>query len=170
MRAFWPAHGHRRAGRRSARGAVTRMSGARHSVRQESRLLYGMARKASSDASERAGPLHDGSNHGVDGPSQAQSQPSAEEVRAELERLLGSPDLDLPARGRKFLRYIVEETLAGRADRIKAYSLGTEVFERDPSFDAQSDPVVRIEAGRRRYCPSRHRALAQGRNEAFSER
>ena len=54
-----------------------------------------------------------------------------------------------PAR-RRFLRYIVEETLAGRADRIKAYSVGTEVFERDPNFDAQSDPVVRIEAGRLR--------------------
>ena len=90
----------------------------------------------------------DGSNHGVDGPSQAQSQPSTDEVRAELERLLAS--LDLPARGRKFLRYVVEETLAGRADRIKAYSAGTVVFGRDPSFDAQSDPVVRIEAGRLR--------------------
>jgi adenylate cyclase len=99
---------------------------------------------------ERAGPLHDGSNHRVDGPSQAQSQPSAEDVRAQLDHLVASPDLDLSARARKFLRYIVEETLAGRADRIKAYSVGTEVFERDPNFDAQSDPVVRIEAGRLR--------------------
>jgi TolB-like protein/tetratricopeptide (TPR) repeat protein len=100
--------------------------------------------------SRKARPLHDGSNHGVDGPSQAQSLPSAEDVRAQLERLVSSPDLDLPARARRFLRYIVEETLAGRADRIKAYSVGTQVFERDPNFDAQSDPVVRIEAGRLR--------------------
>jgi adenylate cyclase len=91
-----------------------------------------------------------GGNDGVDQPSQAQSLPSAEEVRAQLERIVASPDLVLPARARKFLRYIVEETLAGRADRIKAYSVGVEVFERDPSFDAQSDPVVRIEAGRLR--------------------
>ena len=91
-----------------------------------------------------------GSNPTVDGPSQAQAQPSAEDVRAQLERLLASPDFDVPDRLRKFLRYIVEETLAGRADRIKAYSVGTEVFERDASFDAQSDPVVRIEAGRLR--------------------
>jgi adenylate cyclase len=94
--------------------------------------------------------LHDGSNHGVDGPSQAQSQPSTEDVRAQLERLVASPDFDVPARARRFLRYIVEETLSGRADRIKAYSVGTEVFERDANFDAQSDPVVRIEAGRLR--------------------
>jgi TolB-like protein len=98
----------------------------------------------------KAGPLHDGSNYGVDGSPQAQSLPSAEDVRAQLERLVASPDLDLPARGRRFLRYIVEETLAGRADRIKAYSVGTQVFERDANFDAQSDPVVRIEAGRLR--------------------
>jgi hypothetical protein len=77
-------------------------------------------------------------------------QPSADEVRAQLERLVASPDLDVPGRARKFLRYIVEETLAGRADRIKAYAIGTEVFGRDPSFDAQSDPAVRIEAGRLR--------------------
>ena len=98
----------------------------------------------------KAGPLHDGTNHGVDGLSKAQSQPSADDVRAQLERLVASPDFDAPARARKFLRYIVEETLAGRADRIKAYAVGTEVFERDANFDAQSDPVVRIEAGRLR--------------------
>jgi adenylate cyclase len=94
--------------------------------------------------------MHGGGNHAVDGRSQAQSQPSAEDVRAQLARLLASPDFDVPDRLRKFLRYIVEETLAGRAQRIKAYSVGTEVFKRDPSFDAQSDPVVRIEAGRLR--------------------
>jgi len=94
--------------------------------------------------------LHDGSNHGVDGPSQVRSQPSTEDVRAQLDRLVASPDFDAPARVRRFLRYIVEETLSGRADRIKAYSVGTEVFERDANFDAQSDPVVRIEAGRLR--------------------
>lgn len=65
-------------------------------------------------------------------------------MRAELDRLLGSPDFDVHARGRKFLRYIVKETLAGRADRVKAYSIRTEVFERDTKFDAQRDPVVRI--------------------------
>ncbi|QEL21955.1 adenylate cyclase [Bosea sp. F3-2] len=84
------------------------------------------------------------------------SQPSADDVRAELERLCASPELDIPARARRFLRYIVEETLAGHADRIKAYTVGIEVFERDPSFDAQSDPVVRIEAGRLRRALERY--------------
>jgi hypothetical protein len=65
----------------------------------------------SSIAPERAGPLLDGSNHAIHGPSQAQSQPLAEDVCAQLERPLASPNLDLPAR--KFLRSIVEETWNG---------------------------------------------------------
>ncbi|MET0745712.1 MAG: adenylate cyclase [Microvirga sp.] len=108
--------------------------------------------------------MHGGSNHGVDGPSQALLPPSAEDVRAQLDRLVASPDFDVPARGRKFLRYIVEETLAGRADRIKAYSVGIEVFERDASFDAQGDPVVRIEAGRLRRALE-HYYLVPGRSD-----
>jgi adenylate cyclase len=72
----------------------------------------------------------------------------------------------------RFLRYIVEETLAGRADRIKAYSVGTVVFERDASFDAQSDPVVRIEAGRLRRAegaqePRTYRSLQAGTRHPF---
>ena len=48
------------------------------------------------------------------------------------------------------------ETLSGRADRIKAYSIAVEVFGRGASFDPQSDPVVRIEAGRVRRALERY--------------
>jgi len=95
---------------------------------------------------------------------QAQSQPAADDVRAQLDILLASPDLDAPTRARRFLRYVVEETLAGRADRIKAYAIGTEVFERSSDFDAQSDPVVRIEAGRLRRALERY-YLSDGRSD-----
>ncbi|MEZ0168180.1 adenylate cyclase [Microvirga sp. TS319] len=97
-----------------------------------------------------------GSDGTVGASPQAQSPPAAVDVRAQLEILLASPDLDAPARARRFLRYVVEETLAGRADRIKAYAIGTEVFERGTDFDAQSDPVVRIEAGRLRRALERY--------------
>jgi adenylate cyclase len=56
----------------------------------------------------------------------------------------------VPERLRKFLRYVVETTLAGQAEQIKAYTIALEVFERDEAFDAHADPVVRIEAGRLR--------------------
>jgi len=58
------------------------------------------------------------------------------------------------------LRYVVSETLDGRADRIKAYSIAIEVFKRDESFDAQADPVVRIEAARLRFALERYYLLA----------
>jgi TolB-like protein len=92
--------------------------------------------------------MHGDSGLVVGGPPNAQSPPSAADVRAQLERLVASPDFDVPARARRFLSYVVEETLAGRGDRIKAYSVGMEVFGRDQNFDAQNDPAVRIEAGR----------------------
>ena len=45
----------------------------------------------------------------------------AEAARAELHRVLGSSHFEASERNRRFLEYVVEETLAGRADRIKAY-------------------------------------------------
>ena len=81
----------------------------------------------------------------------AVSHPSAispSEVRAQLERILTSPDFDVPERAHRFLKYVVTEALSGRAGRIKAYSIAVEVFGRGATFDPQSDPVVRIEAGR----------------------
>ena len=49
-----------------------------------------------------------------------------------------------------FLRYVVEETLSGRGDRLKEYSVAIEVFGRDVSFDPQTSSVVRVEASRLR--------------------
>jgi TolB-like protein/Tfp pilus assembly protein PilF len=49
-----------------------------------------------------------------------------------------------------FLSFVVEETLAGRGDRLKAFSIAREVYGRDETFDARSDAVVRVEAGRLR--------------------
>lgn len=71
-------------------------------------------------------------------------------IRAQLGRILSSEDFDASERNRRFLEYVVGETLAGRAVRIKAYSIATAVFGRDESFDAQVDPIVRIEARRLR--------------------
>ena len=70
------------------------------------------------------------------------------EIRAQLEQILTSTDFDVPERAHQFLNYIVTEALSGRADRIKAYTIAVEVFGRGVTFEPQSDPVVRIEAGR----------------------
>jgi TolB-like protein len=80
----------------------------------------------------------------------APAQPSPEECRAALERILGSRVFEQAGRASEFLRFVVEETLAGRGDRLKGYTIAVEVFEKPETFDAQSDPLVRVEAGRLR--------------------
>ena len=79
-----------------------------------------------------------------------------EDCRAELARILDSADFDATSREHRFLSYVVEEALAGRGDRIKAYSIAVEVFGRDVSFDPQTDPIVRIEAGHLRRALERY--------------
>ena len=73
-----------------------------------------------------------------------------EEIRAELDRILSSPDFRASKRRRDFLRFIVEETLAGRDEIIKAYTIAINVFGRSKDFDPQIDPIVSVEAGRLR--------------------
>src|SRR5262245_60717851 len=75
-------------------------------------------------------------------------RPDSTEVVAELERVLGSQCFEQSDRAKTFLRFVVEETLAGRGDRLKGYTIGVEVFGRSKDFDAQSDPLVRVVAGR----------------------
>ena len=93
-------------------------------------------------------------------PRQIRSPPLPGEVRAQLARILDSPEFVVPERARSFLRYLVEQTLAGRADRLKGYTIGTAVFERDTNFDSQADPVVRTEAGRLRRALERYYLIA----------
>jgi adenylate cyclase len=77
-------------------------------------------------------------------------RPSGDEVRAELERILTSRCFQQAGRSSEFLRFVVEQSLAGSADRLKGYTIAIEVFNRPADFDAQADPLVRVEAGRLR--------------------
>jgi adenylate cyclase len=76
--------------------------------------------------------------------------PTEVEVRRELQRMLASKDFDSSSRNRRFLTFVVEETLAGRSDRIKAYNIALTAFDRGSDFDPLTDPIVRIEASRLR--------------------
>jgi adenylate cyclase len=77
-------------------------------------------------------------------------EPDTGAVEAELERILNSRCFEQAGRASEFLRFVVRETLAGNGDRLKGYTIGIEVFGRPETFDAQSDPLVRVEAGRLR--------------------
>ena len=73
-----------------------------------------------------------------------------EVVREELRRILQSAPFAQSRRRQRFLEYIVNETLAGRGERLKGYNIGLEVFDRPETFDPAIDPIVRIEAARLR--------------------
>jgi tetratricopeptide (TPR) repeat protein len=67
-------------------------------------------------------------------------------VTAQLERILQSPRLESSPSLSLLLRFIVQETLAGRTATLKEYSLGVEVFGRGEAFDPRLDPIVRVQA------------------------
>jgi TolB-like protein len=73
-----------------------------------------------------------------------------DEIRAELDRILGADVLAGATRLSRLLRYIVERTISGEGDQLKEYVLGVEVFDRPPSYDPRLDSIVRVEARRLR--------------------
>jgi len=70
----------------------------------------------------------------------------SEMIRDQLGKMLSSRTFQSPERQRKFLTYVVDEALAGRAHLLKEYSLGIEAFGKDESFDPRMDTIVRVEA------------------------
>jgi hypothetical protein len=78
----------------------------------------------------------------TDLPRMYQATPEIEQ----LERILNSAELATSPSLSRFLRYIVEETLAGRSQDIREFTLGVRVFERGEDFNPRLDPIVRVQA------------------------
>jgi tetratricopeptide (TPR) repeat protein len=83
-------------------------------------------------------------------PADSEPRPAADEARAALGQILASEPFRPSAQLRVFLKYIVETTLRGEADRIRAFTIAVEAFGRDKDFNPQGDPIVRVEAARLR--------------------
>ena len=75
----------------------------------------------------------------------------AAEIRAELDLILRSRAFIQSHRIRRFLQFVVEESLLGQPHRLKEYLIGLEVFDRREAFDPRVDSIVRVEARRLRY-------------------
>lgn len=88
------------------------------------------------------------------------------QVRQHLEKILRSPVFVQSERMCRFLRFVVEETLRGRGDVLKEYTIGLEVFDRDSSYDPRTDPIVRVEARRLRSKLGRYYE-ADGRDDVL---
>ncbi|SEQ06350.1 hypothetical protein SAMN05428969_1781 [Devosia sp. YR412] len=71
-------------------------------------------------------------------------------IVAALEHLLEWPEIARSSQLARFLEYIVNCTLDGQEQSIKAYSIAVDVFGRAPDFDPQADPIVRVQARRLR--------------------
>jgi hypothetical protein len=67
-------------------------------------------------------------------------------INEQLERILNTPPLVSSPSLSRFLRYVVEETVAGRSGAIKEYTLGLNVFDRGEEFNPRLDPIVRVQA------------------------
>ncbi|PZN98891.1 MAG: hypothetical protein DCF30_12935 [Hyphomicrobiales bacterium] len=76
-------------------------------------------------------------------------------IREGLVRILASDAFRAAPQLSAFLSFVVERVIAGRGSELKGYTIAVEAFGRPADFDPQTDPIVRVEAGRLR------RALAQ---------
>jgi len=76
-----------------------------------------------------------------------QTRHDREAILLELQQILASPHFCNSKRYPALLQYVVEKTLAGEEDLLKERTLGVEVFDRAPSYDTNTDTVVRYTAG-----------------------
>ena len=80
----------------------------------------------------------------------AHHRPNDIEIKEQLGFILNSPDFASSDRLKSFLEYVVEETLNGRGDQIKAYNVAVDVFDLGLDFDSSLNPSIRVAAGRLR--------------------
>jgi hypothetical protein len=76
-----------------------------------------------------------------------QTKEDRDTILRELDEVLASPHFCNSKRYPTLLRYIVENTLAGKLELLKERTLGVEVFDRPPTYDTNTDTVVRYTAG-----------------------
>jgi len=71
-------------------------------------------------------------------------------IRAQLDRILASDVFSRAQQLRRFLVFIVEQSLAGQGHSLKESVLAHELYGKGTDFDGGTDPVVRVDARRLR--------------------
>jgi len=72
--------------------------------------------------------------------------PDSAEVRQSLETILASRAFANAPRAQQFLRFVIEEALAGRAASLKEPIVAARVFNLSSRFDRRNNSIVRAEA------------------------
>ncbi|WP_217353369.1 tetratricopeptide repeat protein [Ruegeria arenilitoris] len=83
-------------------------------------------------------------------PLNESGSPAAKDIRAALQRLIRSSTFTGSQRLQDFLVYVVEESLNGRADDIRAKTIAMDVYGGTLSEMSRRENVVRVDAGRLR--------------------
>ncbi|ULQ58108.1 hypothetical protein KJS94_07830 [Flavihumibacter rivuli] len=71
-------------------------------------------------------------------------------IRHYVDQILNYPMLAESVILRRFLEFVVEETLAGRLNQLKEYTIAVNVLNKPKDFRTQNNGIVRIHAGRLR--------------------
>ena len=72
------------------------------------------------------------------------------EILMAMNRVLAVSEFQANPSASAFLRFVVEETLAGRGDRLKAFAIATLALRQPDSFNPQINSLVRVQATRLR--------------------
>src|ERR1700748_1388154 len=83
-----------------------------------------------------------------------------------VDRTVASPHLSKSSRLCGFLRFVTEETLAGRGEQLNEQRIGINVFDRKIDYDSADDNIVRSHASRLRQRLEAY-FLAEGKDETL---
>ncbi|WP_211462320.1 hypothetical protein [Collimonas silvisoli] len=76
---------------------------------------------------------------------------SAPDVKAALAQILASGAFSKAQRMSRLLQFLIEKRVAGAVRDTNEYTIGIEVFDRDPAaYNTSEDPIVRVQIGRLR--------------------
>jgi TolB-like protein len=84
---------------------------------------------------------------------------TAERAIRELEALEHDPVFTRAPVMQRLLRFLVEESLAGRGDALKSFTVAVDGLGREPDFDPQADSYPRVLVGRLRKMLDAHYAV-----------
>jgi hypothetical protein len=95
----------------------------------------------------------------------AESKEEIALLRRHLKDIIEGPAFKGSHRSGQFLKYIVDQSIAGHFDSLKERLIGVELFGRSPSYDTGEDAIVRVTASDVRKRLLQH----YGRNGIHSE-
>lgn len=84
------------------------------------------------------------------------TQVTPEGIRAQMDRILSSPDFKASNKVKTIFRYLTEEKLAGRGEQINAGSILEKTHNRPLDPDALSEPLARIRMNQLRRALKRY--------------